>query len=139
MHKKIAALLEEIDYVGLFSFEYAETNDGRRVFFEFNLRNDGAQPCLTLSGFNLIYYYYCDLMSMESPIQNDIQESKILHMVRHHLSFFHRNISYKEWRFDLKQNDGLFEVVGNDKKPLKHIIKRMIFKKLKLSKTKYYS
>lgn len=49
---KIEAFLNEIDYYGLFSFEYG-LYDGQAFFFEVNLRNDGTSHYFYQAGANI--------------------------------------------------------------------------------------
>ncbi len=53
---KIKAFLEEIDYHGLFSFEYG-LMEGKAYFFEVNLRNDGTSSFFFQSGANIPLAY----------------------------------------------------------------------------------
>ena len=58
--EKISRYLEEIDYFGLFSFEYGLV-ENRAYFFEVNLRNDGTSDYFNQAGANipLAYVYSC--------------------------------------------------------------------------------
>lgn len=65
---KIETFLKEIDYCGLFSFEYGLYDD-KAYFFEVNLRNDGTSHYFYQAGANIPLAWYCDAIGKDySPI-----------------------------------------------------------------------
>lgn len=113
----IIKMLDSMGYVGLVSVEFAKSkSDGKYYFFEFNIRNDGYNPCMTKAGVNVNYYYICDMIGM--PF--DVDEAKTINIiseVRHLQTLAHHQLSFKEWISDLKTSAGFTWYYKNDKKP----------------------
>lgn len=73
--EKLIKYLEEIDYYGLFSFEYGMVGD-KAYFFEVNLRNDGTSDYFNQAGANipLAYVYSCvglDYFTLPTKVKQD--------------------------------------------------------------------
>lgn len=60
----IEQFLKEIDYVGLFSVEYAMTRD-TAYFLEFNLRNDGTSHYFYQAGVNIPVIWILDTLGLD--------------------------------------------------------------------------
>ena len=60
----IEKFLDEIDYVGLFSFEFG-VFDGKAYFFEINLRNDGTSNFFFQSGSNIPLILGYDFLNLD--------------------------------------------------------------------------
>ncbi len=98
---KITEFLEEIDYYGLFSFEYGMVGD-KAYFFEVNLRNDGTSDYFNQSGANipLAYVYSCAGLDY-SEIPTTIKEDAwFVDEVFDYENVLKRVISKKQWRED---------------------------------------
>ena len=117
MKKKISLMLHNMGYVGLVSIEFAKSkSSGKSVFFEFNIRNDGYNPCCTKAGSNINYYHYCDLSNTAFVLQKP-KEMHILSEERHFQSFLHKYISFRQWLKDFREADGFTWYYKNDKSP----------------------
>jgi len=97
----IASYLQEIDYYGLFSFEYGLLRD-RAYFFEVNLRNDGTSGYFSQAGANipLAYVYSCagvDYSKLQCQVSDDQWFIDELFDFENVLL---RRLSYKQWKKD---------------------------------------
>lgn len=114
---QIGNLLRQMGYVGLVSVEFAKSkSDGKYYFFEFNIRNDGYNPCMTKSGANINYYYICDMLNIPFEVSK-ANHKYIISEVRHLQLLMHKGISLKDWFADLKKSDGFTWKYEDDKKP----------------------
>lgn len=115
--QRIIGLLDLIGYVGLISVEFAKSKrDGKYYFFEFNIRNDGYNPCLTKAGVNINYYYVCDMLNLPFEI-GEARNVSIISEIRHLQTLAHRQLSVGAWIKDLRKADGFTWYYKNDKKP----------------------
>jgi len=96
---KIKAFVEQIDYYGLFGFEYGLYH-GKAYFFEVNLRNDGTSQTFWLAGANrpLAWVYSaCGLdytkigLTVDSP---GFFVDELMDVA----NVWHGRIGWKEWR-----------------------------------------
>lgn len=117
LKKKIIGLLDSIGYVGLISVEFAKSkSDGNYYFFEFNIRNDGYNPCMTKAGTNVNYYYVCDMLGIPFEI-GEAKSINVISEIRHLQTLAHHQLSFSEWINDLKTSYGFTWYYKNDKKP----------------------
>ena len=135
LKNKIAKLLDLMEYVGLISVEFAKSKStGQYYFFEFNIRNDGYNPCMTKTGANINYYYLCDMLGIPFKV-NDVKHAFIISEIRHLQLLFHHNIKISEWFSDLKKSIGFTWYYKEDRKPffaiLGHTIKDFLKSKWK--------
>ena len=136
---KIVSMVQEMGYVGLFSFEFIrEERTGKSYFIEMNLRNDALNTFLVKAGINLPYLHYQDLMG--EPLKEYIPTQKSLKMICepiHMASLHHKSINAIEWLKDIITADSFMLYDNNDKKifisqflrPLKRILKRYVVKR----------
>lgn len=115
--KGVQRLLSNMDYVGLVSVEFSKSaSDGKFYFFEFNIRNDGYNPCMTKAGVNINYYYVCDMMDIPFEVKEP-HHVHIISEVRHLQSLAHGGMKFSDWVKDLRNSDGFTWYYKNDKKP----------------------
>ena len=134
----IISFLEKIDYVGLFSFEYAKSKlDGKYYFIEANFRNDGENPCLVKAGLNIHYAHYCDLIGEAFDLPQ-IHSHTAISEVRHFRSLTHRNITLKKWISDLRSKDSFMSYYPEDKGPFRRIVGNLFLSKFHLRKNESY-
>lgn len=96
---KIKQFLNEIDYVGLFSFEYG-LMDGEAYFFEVNLRNDGTSHFFFQAGANIPLAYVNssfdrDYGSVPTKVKNTCNYMDEIFDVSNVLI---GNVSLKKWK-----------------------------------------
>ena len=101
---KIEAFLEEINYYGLFSFEYGLCND-KAYFFEVNLRNDGTSHYFHQAGANipLAWYFNSIGLSYDEICTEITNEAWYIDEIFDITNVWSRNISRKQWISDMKQ------------------------------------
>lgn len=113
----IAKLLELMGYVGLVSVEFAKSkSDGKYYFFEFNIRNDGYNPCMTKAGTNVNYYYVCDMLGVPFKIEK-AKKINVISEIRHLQTLAHHQLSFKEWIHDFRTSYEFTWYYKNDRKP----------------------
>lgn len=123
--KKIGLFLNEIDYHGLFSFEYGLVGD-KAYFFEVNLRNDGTSHYFYQAGANipLAYAYSCVGMDY-SEVSTTVAENKwFIDEVFDFENVIKGNVSYKRWKEDRKTAEIFKYYEKNDKEPWKYVVRR---------------
>lgn len=117
LKNNIVKLLDLMGYVGLISVEFAKSkSDGKYYFFEFNIRNDGYNPCMTKAGANMNYYYVCDMLGLPFDIGN-VKRINVISEIRHLQTLAHHQLSFGEWIKDLRTSYGFTWYYKNDKKP----------------------
>lgn len=123
--EKIGLFLNEIDYHGLFSFEYGMVED-KAYFFEVNLRNDGTSHYFYQAGANipLAYAYSCVGMDY-SEVSTTVAENKwFIDEVFDFENVLKGNVTYRKWKTD-KNNATVFKYYAeNDKEPWRWVMKR---------------
>ena len=114
----IEKCLSEIDYSGLFSFEYAMTQD-KAYFLEFNLRNDGTSHYFHQAGVDIPMIWILDTLGMDySGFQQRVEGQKIFMAIYDDFSNVREGkLSYKEWRKNRKEAEIFRYYDKNDKKP----------------------
>ncbi len=122
----IVKLLELMGYVGLISVEFAKSkSDGKYYFFEFNIRNDGYNPCMTKAGANVNYYYVCDMLGLPFNVEN-VKKINVISEIRHLQTLAHHQLSLKEWLDDLRTSYAFTWYYKNDKKPFWKMIEHTL-------------
>lgn len=96
---KITAFLNEIDYCGLFSFEYGLYKDNA-YFFEVNLRNDGTSHYFHQAGANIPLAWYKsmigeDYSSVNTTVTND---AWYIDEIFDEANVWNGSISRKQWK-----------------------------------------
>lgn len=124
--QKIGKLLSLMGYVGLISVEFAKSKStGKYYFFEFNIRNDGYNPCMTKTGANINYYHVCDMLNI--PFQTHAaKHAFVVSEVRHLQLLAHRKISFKDWKNDLKKSIGFTWKYKGDARPFYVMIEHAV-------------
>ena len=138
---KICEFLEQIDYHGLFSFEYGLYDD-KAYFFEVNLRNDGTSHYFYQAGANIpLAYVYSSAGLDYSHIPTKICGDKIfideLYDVENVLK---GKLSRKQWKqamdeaaiFKYYDKDDTAPYEVEKKKQVKQIIQDLILKRFRL-------
>lgn len=115
---KIVSMVQEMGYVGLFSFEFIiEKGTGKSYFIEMNLRNDALNTFLVKVGINLPYLHYQDLMGESLKEYKVTQKNlKMICEPIHMASLHHKSISVIEWMKDIFTADYFMLYDSNDKK-----------------------
>lgn len=98
--------LSEIDYYGLFSFEYA-MKGGIAYFLEVNLRNDGTSHFFYQAGANLplAYAYSCAGLDYSDISTKVSSERMYIDELFDFENVISGNVKYKKWYSELKEAD----------------------------------
>ena len=96
---KIEAFLEQIDYHGLFSFEYGLMN-GKAYFFEVNMRNDGTSSFFFQAGANIpLAYVYSSAGKDYSSINTRVEsEHYYMDELFDYANVIQHNVSRTTWK-----------------------------------------
>ena len=130
LKSKISKLMKLMAYTGLVSVEFAKSAiDGKWYFFEFNVRNDGYNPCCTKSGVNINYLHFCDLAKLPYKLCK-ANHKTIISEVRHLQTLKNRYISIYEWYRDIRNADGFTWYYCNDRKPFIFMIIHLFIEKI---------
>lgn len=99
--KQIEHFLGEIDYCGLFSFEYG-LYDGKAYFFEVNLRNDGTSHFFYQAGANIPLAWYYDAIGRDySQINTVVTNDRwYIDEIFDVANVWNGTISRKQWKSD---------------------------------------
>lgn len=99
--KQIEQFLAEIDYCGLFSFEYG-LYDGKAYFFEVNLRNDGTSHFFQQAGVNIPLAWYYDAIGRDYSQINTVVTNDRWYMdeIFDVANVWNGTISRKQWKSD---------------------------------------
>lgn len=123
LRRGIEKLLDSMGYVGLISVEFAKSQStGEYFFFEFNIRNDGYNPCMTRTGVNVNYYYVCDMLDIPFEVGKS-HHAYIISEVRHLQLLVHGKISIVDWIKDIKKSEGFTWRYEEDKKPFRTMLR----------------
>lgn len=98
---KIEKFLSEIDYHGLFSFEYG-LYDGKAYFFEVNLRNDGTSHFFYQAGANIPLAWYYDAIGKDYSHINTVVTGDCWYIdeIFDEANVWEGTISRKQWKED---------------------------------------
>lgn len=139
-NKLIEAFLNEIDYVGLFSFEFG-VKDNKAYFFEINLRNDGTSNLFFQSGANIpLYLAYSFTGKDRSELNIKSNSGEAIDDLYDYENVIKRRISKKQWKRDLDNSSyfkyydksDLAPYYGAKKGSKKQMIKDILLKKYRL-------
>lgn len=131
LKRKIFTLLDLMGYVGLVSVEFAKSaGDEKNYFFEFNIRNDGYNPCATKSGANINYAYFCDMLEIDKP-ELKAKHIFVISEIKHFMAFLHRKITLKEWINDIRISNAYTWYYKNDKRPFYALFKHLFTEVIK--------
>lgn len=138
---QINDFLEEIDYCGLYSFEYG-LFEGKAYFFEVNLRNDGTSHYFYQAGANIpLAWYYSMIGEDEESLNTSVTKNAwFIDEIYDVANVWDGTISRKQWKKDRAEASVFKYYDANDKKPwenmkrhrLKKILQDMIIKKYRL-------
>lgn len=140
----IARFLERIEFTGLFSVEYALTDDNA-YFYEFNLRNDGTSVLFYNAGSNLALAYVnsCFGIIEEVPLKANGKQY-LMHEILDQFNIYDGNVSRKQWLKDKEKVTLHFLYDPDDMRPyeiqksmerktfIHHIISRSWINKIRL-------
>lgn len=98
---RIQDFLEDMDYYGVFGFEYGLYN-GKAYFFEVNLRNNGTSQSFFLAGANLVLAWVlsaagCDYTTVPTTVSGD---NFFMDELMDYSNVLHGRLSHKEWKAD---------------------------------------
>lgn len=102
--KHIELFLQEIDYCGLFSFEYGLYED-KAYFFEVNLRNDGTSHFFYQAGANIPLAWYYDAIGRDCSQINTVVTNDCWYIdeIFDVANIWNGTISRKQWKSDTKK------------------------------------
>lgn len=113
----ITRFLDEIDYVGLFSFEFGVLNK-IAYFFEINLRNDGTSNFFFQSGANAPLYLAYSFLDMDSSeISIKCNEGMAIDDLYDYENVVKKRITKKEHQRDLENSSYFKYYDSNDVEP----------------------
>lgn len=110
--------IREIGYSGLFSVEFLRGKSGIDYFMEINFRNDGNTISVAYAGVNLpyIWYLYCTGADYKSEIVS-IHDEYVMPEFAELCLFQQRQISWKQWRDDMKKATSYMDYAEDDPAP----------------------
>ena len=127
--------IRTIGYSGLFSMEFLRGKDGKDYFMEINMRNDGNAICVTASGVNLPYIWYCHGIKSEEWIQeasNRVREILVMPEFDDFVNVIKHKISLFQWIKDIYRTDCFMEYDKRDTKPFYHGLLQQLSNYVKL-------
>lgn len=127
--------IRTIGYSGLFSMEFLRGKDGKDYFMEINMRNDGNAICVTASGVNLPYIWYCHCIKSEEWIQeasNRVREILVMPEFDDFVNVIKHKISLFQWIKDIYRTDCFMEYDKRDTKPFYHGLLQQLSNYVKL-------
>ena len=127
--------IRAIGYSGLFSMEFLRGKDGKDYFMEINMRNDGNAICVTASGVNLPYIWYCHCIKSEEWIQeasNRVREILVMPEFDDFVNVIKHKISLFQWIKDIYRTDCFMEYDRRDTKPFYHGLLQQLSNYVKL-------
>lgn len=127
---KIKSFLNEIDYFGLFSFEYG-LYDGKAYFFEVNLRNDGTSHFFYQAGANIPLAWYKSMIGEDySSINTSVtKDAWYIDEIYDVANVWNGTISRKRWKKE-KAEATIFKYFDADDKRPWESMKRHRMKKI---------
>lgn len=116
--KKIERFLAEIDYHGIFGFEYGLC-EGTAYFFEVNLRNDGTSQTFFRAGANRVLAWVYDVVGMDyTQLSTTVQQPGLfMDELMDVANVWHGRVSRKQWLKQRKEATYLKYIYPNDMKP----------------------
>lgn len=137
--EKMNAFLEEIDYCGLFSFEYGLYN-GKAYFFEVNLRNDGTSHYFYQAGANIPLAWYNSMIDKNEESVNTIVTTDVwfIDEIFDKTNVWNRTISCKQWRRERKEASVFKYYAADDDQPWRNMKRHRVRKVLKDALIKKY-
>ena len=137
----IERFLDEIGYIGLFSFEFGILDD-KAFFFEVNLRNDGTSNFFFQSGANLPLYLAYSFYEMDrSQINTTSSRGFAIDDLFDYENVIKKRLNKKQWRDDYDQSSFFKYYDKNDLEPYivaKKKSRNQIFKDIILKKYRLY-
>lgn len=136
---QINAFLEEIDYCGLFSFEYG-LYEGNAYFFEVNLRNDGTSHYFYQAGANIPLAWYNSMVGDDdvSVGTSVIKNVWFIDEVFDVTNVWNRTISRKQWKKERAEATIFKYYDADDKKPWENVKRHRVKKILQDTVIKKY-
>ena len=136
---QITAFLEEIDYCGLYSFEYG-LFEGKAYFFEVNLRNDGTSHYFYQAGANIPLAWYKSMIgeNEESVISIVAKDAWFIDEIFDVSNVWNRTISRKQWKKERAEACVFKYYASDDDKPWKKMKRHRVRKILQDTVIKKY-
>ena len=134
-YQECEKFIRTIGYSGLFSMEFLRGKDGKDYFMEINMRNDGNAICVTASGVNLPYIWYCHCIKSEEWIQeasNRVREVLAMPEFDDFVDVLTHTISIFQWIKDVLRTDCFMEYDKRDTKPFYHGLLQQLSNYVKL-------
>lgn len=99
----IRLFLDKIDFRGLFSVEYALTNEGA-YFYEFNLRNDGTSVLFYNAGSNMALCFVNSCFGIREDVSLKVQGKQyLMHEIFDEFNIYDGVVSRQQWLEDKKK------------------------------------
>ena len=109
--------MEKIDFYGLFSVEYALTNE-EAYFYEFNLRNDGTSVLFYNADSNLALSFVNSCFGFEEDIPTKIRDKQyLMNEFWDHFNVKDGLITKEQWEKDRKKSTIFFYYDPDDMAP----------------------
>ena len=115
---KIEQFLSEIDYHGIFGFEYGLWN-GKAYFFEVNMRNDGTSQTFFRAGANRVLAWVYNAVGLDdTQLCTTVQKAgTFMDELMDVVNVWHGRISKKEWQKQRIEATYLKYIYPDDMKP----------------------
>lgn len=126
---QITAFLQEIDYCGLYSFEYG-LYEGKAYFFEVNLRNDGTSHYFYQAGANIPLAWYKSMIGMdEGTVPTSVTKNVwFIDEVFDVANVWNRTVSRKQWKKERAEANIFKYYATDDKKPWENMKRHRVSK-----------
>ena len=113
----IESFLERIDFRGLFSVEYAITED-KAYFYEFNLRNDGTSVLFYNAGSNLALTFVNSCFGIKEAVPIKVNGKQyLMHEILDRFNIYDGNVTKRQWLEDKSKVTLHFLYDPDDMKP----------------------
>lgn len=133
--------LEEINYYGIFDFEFMHsTDDDKNYFIECNLRNSGSNEFAFKAGINIPYAHYLDMIGEDykRALGDYHQGQHYIREMQYFKALLKHTIPLKEVIKDLRKSDGCLTYDKRDRLPFYKQFIDLFLQILHLKKNVFY-